>query len=63
MTDKSAIHLVRVYGARKRSFMGQLYWARGPSVPTVGRDEAVIRKYIRRRVVEDEQLEQLKLSF
>jgi putative transposase len=33
---KSAIHLARVYGERKRNFVG-----------TVGRDEDVIRRYIK----------------
>jgi hypothetical protein len=40
---KSAIHLARVYGERKRSFVGQHFWARGYFVSTVGRDETVIR--------------------
>jgi putative transposase len=40
---KSAIHLARVYGERKRNFVGQHFWARGFWVSTVGRDEAVIR--------------------
>ena len=44
---KSAIHLARVYGERKRNFVGQSFWARGYFVSTVGRDEAVIREYIR----------------
>ena len=34
---KSAIHLARVYGERKRNFVGQHFWARGFSVNTVGR--------------------------
>ena len=42
---KSAIHLARVYGERKRNFVGQHFWARGYFVSTVGRDEAVIREY------------------
>ena len=46
---KSAIHLARVYGERKRNFVGQHFWARGYFVSTVGRDEAVIREYIRTR--------------
>jgi putative transposase len=33
---KSAIHLARVYGERKRSFVGQHFWARGYFVSTVG---------------------------
>jgi putative transposase len=36
---KSAIHLARVYGERKRNFVGQHFWARGLFVTTVGRDE------------------------
>ena len=44
---KSAIHLARVYGERKRNFVGQHFWARGYFVSTVGRDEAVIREYIK----------------
>ena len=58
----SAIHLARVYGERKRNFVGQHFWARGYFVSTVGRDEAVIRAYIRSQEIEDERLEQLKLS-
>jgi len=58
---KSAIHLARVYGERKRNFVGQSFWARGYYVSTVGRDEAVIREYIRNQEKEDERLEQLNL--
>ena len=45
---KSAIHLARVYGEKKRNFVGQHFWARGYFVSTVGRDEAVIREYIKK---------------
>jgi putative transposase len=58
---KSAIHLARVYGERKRNFVGQHFWARGYFVSTVGRDEEVVRRYIRRQEQEDQQLDQLKL--
>ena len=58
---KSAIHLARVYGERKRNFVGQHFWARGYFVSTVGRDEAVVREYIRRQEQEDERLDQLGL--
>ena len=56
---KSAIHLARVYGERRRNFTGQHFWARGYFVSTVGRDEAVIREYIRRQEEEDRRLDQL----
>jgi putative transposase len=58
---KSAIHLARVYGERKRNFVGQHFWARGYSVSTVGRDESVVREYIRTQEKEDERLDQLGL--
>ena len=60
---KSAIHLARVYGERKRSFVGRHFWARGYMVSTVGRDEAVIRSYIPQQEAEDKRLDQLKLGF
>ena len=58
---KSAIHLARVYGERKRNFVGQHFWARGYFVSTVGRDEEVVREYIRKQEKEDERFEQLSL--
>ena len=58
---KSAIHLARVYGERKQNFVGQSFWARGFLVSTVGRDEAVVREYIRNQEKEDQRLEQLKM--
>jgi putative transposase len=50
---KSAIHLARVYGEHKRNFVGQSFWARGYFVSTVGRDEAVIQRYIQDQEHED----------
>ena len=58
---KSAIHLARVYGERKRNFVGQHFWARGYFVSTVGGDEAAIREYIRRQEEEDKRLDELDL--
>ena len=58
---KSAIHLARVYGERKRNFVGQHFWARGYFVSSVGRDEEVIRQYIRNQEKEDQRQEQLNL--
>ena len=58
---KSAIHMARVYGERKRNFTGQHFWARGYFVSTVGRNEGAIREYIRQQEKEDARLEQLNL--
>jgi putative transposase len=59
---KSAIHVARVYGERKRNFVGQHFWARGYFVSTVGRDETLIRAYIRSQEQEDQRLDQMKLG-
>jgi putative transposase len=61
LSRKSAIHLARVYGEKKRNFVGQYFWARGYSVSTVGRDEAVIREYIKNQEQEDSRLDQMNL--
>ena len=58
---KSAIHLARVYGEKKRNFVGQHFWAHGFFVNTVGRDEEAIRAYIRNQEKEDQRLDQLNL--
>ena len=58
---KSAIHLARVYGERKRNFAGQHFWARGFFVSTVGRDERTIREYINKQEEEDKRLDQMNL--
>ena len=58
---KSAIHIARTFMDRKRTFVGQHFWARGYFVSTVGRDEGVIRRYIRNQEAEDKRVEQLNL--
>ena len=59
---KSAIHIARTFGNRKRNFVGQHFWARGYFVSTVGRDEETIRTYIRHQENEDRRMEQLRLT-
>ncbi len=58
---KSAIHIARTFGGRSRNFTGEHFWARGYFASTVGRDEEVIRNYIRSQEREDSRVEQLKL--
>jgi putative transposase len=55
---KSAIHLARVFGERKRNYVGQHFWARGYFVSTLGPDEAAIREFIRKQEAEDRRLDQ-----
>jgi putative transposase len=58
---KSAVRIAREVQDRARGFVGQNFWARGYFVSTVGRDEQVIRKYIRNQEDTDKRLDQLKL--
>ena len=43
---KSAIHIARTYGGRKKNFVGEHFWARGDYVSTAGKDEEAVREYI-----------------
>ncbi len=58
---KSAIHVARMYMERKRNYVGQHFWARGYFVSTVGREESVIRSYIRNQEAADRRIDQLNL--
>ncbi|MBD1870254.1 IS200/IS605 family transposase [Cyanobacteria bacterium FACHB-471] len=58
---KSAIGIARTYFGRRQNFTGQNFWVRGYYVSPVGRDEVVVRQYIRDQEKEDQRLEQLKL--
>ena len=58
---KSAIHIARSFRGR-RNARGQHFWARGYFVSTVGRDEGVIRRYIRDQEAEDRRVDQLQLG-
>ena len=59
---KSAIHIARNFGGRRRNFTGEPFWARGFWVSTVGRDEATIRKYIQEQEQEGQRVDQLLLA-
>ena len=61
LKGKSAIHIARSYLGRKRNYVGQHFWARGYFASTVGRDEQVIREYIRHQEAEDRWVDQLQL--
>ena len=58
---KSTIHIARNYLGHRRNFTGRHFWARGYHVSTVGRDEQVVREYIKAQEKEDRRLEQLNL--
>ena len=58
---KSAITIARKFGGRQRNFTGEVFWARGYYVSTVGLDEEMVRAYIPNQEHEDERLDQMKL--
>ena len=58
---KSAINIARQFRGKERNFTGEKFWARGYFVSTVGRDEKVIREYIRNQEREDVRQDQLSL--
>jgi hypothetical protein len=45
-----------------QNFLGHKFWARGYFITTVGRDEEVIRAYIRNHELADQQLDHLELK-
>ena len=61
LKGKAAIHIARTFMGRRKNYTGHHFWARGYYVSTVGRDEAVIREYIRTHEAEDRRLDQMDL--
>jgi putative transposase len=59
---KSAITIARRFGGRARNFTGEVFWARGYFVSTVGLDEEMVRAYIRHQEELDDRYEQMKLE-
>jgi len=62
MKGKSAITIARKFAGREKNFTGEVFWARGYFVSTVGLNEEVVRAYIRNQEHEDERLDQMKLG-
>ena len=60
---KSAIHIARHYRGKTKNYTGESFWARGYFVSTVGRDEKVIREYIKNQELEDRRQDELKLNY
>ena len=52
---KSAIYIARNFTGHKMNFGGQKFWARGYYVSTAGRDEDVVRNYIKNQESEDKK--------
>ena len=58
---KSAIHIARQFAGKTRNYVGHHFWARGYFASTVGRDEVVIRNYMRHQEAEGRRIDQMKL--
>lgn len=61
MKGKSAIQVARKFMGKDRNYSGMKFWARGYFVSTVGRDEEVIRNYIRNQDKADQRIDQMGL--
>lgn len=61
LKGKTALYIAQKYGKRVRNFKGHNFWARGYFVSTVGRDEKVIKQYIRNQEKQDKLIEQKSL--
>lgn len=61
MKGKSAIWIAQNFERRGKNFTGAKFWARGYFVSTVGRDEDIIRRYIRDQEKADKETEQYSL--
>jgi len=59
---KSAITIASRVEERERNFGGEMFWAHGYLVSTVGLDETMVRAYIRNQEDEDERYDQMKLG-
>lgn len=62
MKGKSAITIARRFMGRARNFTGEVFWARGYFVSTVGLDEDMVRAYIRHQDSEDARFDRMKLG-
>jgi putative transposase len=62
LKGKSWIWIVQNVEHKLRNFLGHKFWARGYFVSTVGRDEEMIRPYIKNQEMADKQLDQLQLK-
>ncbi len=52
--------IARDFTGHKMNFGGQKFWARGYYVSTSGRDEQVVREYIKRQEAEDKREDDLQ---
>ena len=59
---KSSIWIAQNVERKMRNFLGHKFLARGYFVSTVGRDEQMIRAYIKNQELADKQLDQMQMK-
>jgi putative transposase len=62
LKGKSSIWIAQNVERKLRNFLGHKFWARGYFVSTVGRNEEMIRAYIRNQEIADKELDRLQLK-
>ncbi len=62
LKGKNSIWIAQNVERKMRNFFGHKFWARGYFVSTVGRDEELIRAYIKNQELADKQLDQMRLK-
>jgi putative transposase len=62
LKGKSSIWIAQNVELKLRNFLGHKFWTRGYFVSTVGRNEEMIRAYIRNQEIADKELDQLQLK-
>jgi putative transposase len=60
LKGKSAIYVARNFSGNKKNFSGEHFWSHGYFVSTIGKDEQMVNKYVRRQQQEDRRIDQLK---
>jgi putative transposase len=63
LKGKSSIWIAQNVKRMARNFLDHKFWARGYFVSTVGRDEEMIRTFIKNQEMADKQLDQLQMKF
>jgi putative transposase len=62
LKGKSSSWIAQNVERKLRNFLGHKFWAMGYFLSTVGRDEEMIRAYIKNQELADKQLDQLQFK-
>ena len=61
LKGKSSVLIYEKFGELKYKYRNREFWCRGYYVDTVGRNEKVIKEYIKRQLEEDQRIDQMSL--